>query len=210
MSDDPALILFAKSPLPGKVKTRLAPEINSAQAAVIAAELIELSLGLVTRAWPGQIELHVWPDASHPLLLELGRRFGVAIRSQGEGDLGQKMLRSLSRFNARGRAAAVMGCDVPQCPPHVLADAYAALTRGDDVIGPCSDGGYYLIGLQRARPEFFVQIPWGERQVLRQTEVNAEAYGVCLQRLELLNDIDSYQDLKQAAELVPTLSRWII
>ena len=96
---------------------------------------------LATGAWDGPVWLLAWPDADHELFLNLAGKTGIHLGVQSAGDLGAKMSDAICRFTANGRAAAVMGCDVPHCPPRQLRLANEALRRGDAVIGPSTDGG---------------------------------------------------------------------
>lgn len=196
----PALMIFAKRPVPGEVKTRLQPDYTPEQAARIAAVLIRQTVELAASSWPGAIYLCAAPDTAHPLFAELAATHRVTLRTQGEGDLGARMERALAWGIARHGAAAVLGCDTPHCPWHVLDDANTALARRECVLGPSDDGGYYLIGLAQARPELFRDMPWGGARVLALTLARAEELGIEFHLLEPLRDIDTPADLWLAAQ----------
>ena len=205
----PVLILFAKAPLPGQVKTRLLPELNPDEAAQVATELIEHTARLAEAFWPGPIVLCTWPDTDHPLFQELARTSSMTITEQESGDLGQKMNAALTPYTSVGTPAAVMGCDVPHCPADILRDAGNLLEQGRDVIGPSMDGGYYLIGLQRPLGRIFDSVDWGSNSALRTTLANALDCGVRFEHLPPLQDVDSYTDLVKVAEHFPDLRKWI-
>jgi rSAM/selenodomain-associated transferase 1 len=196
----PALMIFAKQPVPGDVKTRLQSAYTPEQAARIAAVLIRETVALAASNWPGAVYLCAAPDPRHPLFAELAARYGVALRAQGEGDLGARMERALAWGIGRHGAAAVLGCDTPHCPWEVLDDANSALARREDVLGPSDDGGYYLLGLTRPYPELFRDMPWGGARVLALTCARAEALGVEFHMLPPLRDIDTPADLWLAAQ----------
>lgn len=196
----PALLIFAKRPIAGEVKTRLQPTYTPERAARIAATLIRQTVELAASAWPGNIYLCGAPDAADPLFHELAGRFGVALRGQGGGDLGARMQRALAWGIARHGAAAVLGCDVPHCPWEILDEANAALARRDNVLGPSDDGGYYLIGLTQDRPQLFHGIPWGGARVLAATLERAQPLGLEFRLLPPLRDIDTPADLWLAAQ----------
>ena len=150
--DKPILYLFAKTPLAGKVKTRLMEKCTAEQAAQIAAVLVEETIALATSNWPGEICLCVWPDINHSIFQELTRKYGLNITLQSSGDLGVKMSAALGEGIIQKGAAAVMGCDVPHCSGAVLKEAYEALEARHNVIGPSVDGGFYFLGLYLGLP----------------------------------------------------------
>ena len=201
----PDMILFAKQPLAGQVKTRLAQVCGAERAAEIAGVLIRRTVALVADSWPGEVYLYGAPDARHPLFEQLAAELHVHLASQGAGDLGARMLRSMCQGIERRGAAAIMGCDVPQCSATALEDAYETLARGGNVIGPSRDGGYYFIGLQRPEPALFTGMDWGSDGVLNQTQARARAAGIEFHTLPPLCDIDTWDDLVSAARLDPSL-----
>lgn len=209
VNSGPGLIVFAKTPAPGEVKTRLIPPCSPEQAAGIAARLVRHSIRLATDHWPGSVQLAVWPTVEHPLFEALKREFGVELRRQAEGDLGTKMYEALRIFTDRNEPAAVMGCDVPHCPPAVLKRAYQMLRAGHNFVGPTFDGGYYLIGVSQAHPHLFQDIPWGTGQVIEQTCNNAQQLGITLHKLNKLVDLDTWDDIKQVAQHDPTVRGWL-
>lgn len=205
----PALIIFAKQPVAGQVKTRLQPHYSAAQAAAIAELLVRETVELAVSSWPGQVYLCGAPDAAHPLFRELAERFRVALLDQGEGDLGSRMQRALEYGIARHGAAAVLGCDVPHCPWEILDEANELLARGEYVLGPSEDGGYYLIGLARPLPALFADMPWGCTNVLVATLDRAHAAGVYFALLPTLRDIDTAADLWLIAQQHASLRRFL-
>lgn len=205
-SDAPILILFAKTPTPGTVKTRLQPALTPGQAVQVAELLIEQTV-LRAKSWPGPVELAVWPDQSHPLFQRLSREHGLRCRPQVQGDLGEKMAAALTAATARGRPAAILGCDVPHCPATVLKDACRRLRSGSAVLGPSSDGGYYLIGMGTGEPALFHGIPWGTDQVLQRTRERAAALDLSFYLLPVLTDLDTWAELRAARNEVGGLAR---
>jgi rSAM/selenodomain-associated transferase 1 len=205
----PELILFAKQPLPGEVKTRLLPDYSPERAAEIAAFLIRATVELAASSWPGDVALHVWPDVDHPLFQELAREFHIRLAPQAGGDVGARMLSALRAGVERHGCAAVMGCDVPHCGWDVLDLANDLLARGKNVLGPTEDGGYYFIGLQEARPELFENMPWGGNQVLPMTLARAEAAGMEFDLLAQLRDIDTARDLWLIAQKFEPLKKFL-
>lgn len=202
LSDEPALILFAKAPVAGKVKTRLMPQLSAEQATRVAERLLEESIKLAVQAWPGRVVLAVWPNAEHPFLQKMLSQYPIEWIPQAEGDLGDKMHQAMQQ---QSYPCAVMGCDVPHCPPQVLQEAYRRLQSSEAVLGPTLDGGYYLMGLQTAQSALFADVEWGTETVLTTTLSLAESQQLSFYLLPELNDIDTADDLEQARKVLPDL-----
>jgi uncharacterized protein len=205
----PALIIFAKQPIPGQVKTRLQPQYTPAQCADIAAQLIRETVELAAASWPGDVYLSGAPDTRHLLFQELAERFHVTLIEQGTGDLGARMHRALCYGIERHGAAAVIGCDVPHCDWEILDDANTELAHGHNVLGPTEDGGYYLLGLTAPRPELFTDIAWGGPTVLAATLERADALGLEFATLPALTDIDTAADIWLVARQHESLRRFL-
>ncbi len=191
----PVLILFAKCPVPGRVKTRLMPQLSAEQAAQVATQLIEQSVHLAVQAWPGPVWLLTWPNTDHELFRALSRDTRIQLGNQSPGNLGEKMHNAMGKFTEKETAAAIMGCDVPHCPLDTLRTAGDLLQQGLNVIGPSTDGGYYFIGLQQCRSKLFEGIKWGGDNVLQATLAAARGLNIEFNQLPALRDIDSFEDL---------------
>lgn len=205
----PELILFAKQPLAGQVKTRLQPEYTPQEAAEIAALLVRATVELAVASWPGEICLYGAPDARHPLFEELAREFRLQLAPQGAGDLGARMLAALREGLARRRAAAILGCDVPHCSWTALDQANHWLAQGRNVLGPTEDGGYYFIGLSAPHAGLFEGIDWGTDRVLAQTLERATSLGIEFEWLPRLRDIDTTDDLRRVSQKYPPLRAFV-
>lgn len=205
----PDLILFAKQPVAGKVKTRLQRDYAPLQVAEIAAFLIRASVQLASSSWPSQIYLYAAPDLDHPLFKELARDFHINLAGQASGDLGQKMLQAMREGIARSGAAGILGCDVPHCPWQIIEQAHEYLANGKCVLGPAEDGGYYFIGLQQAQAALFEGIAWGGDRVAELTLARARRLGLRFEMLPMLNDIDTTQDLWLAAQAFEPLRTFL-
>lgn len=190
------LILFAKTPVAGKVKTRLIPELGSEGAAELAGALIEHAVRRGVESWPGPLRLLVWPDAKHPCFDGIYRRYGIGAMLQSGDNLGARMLNALNDAYQRGAAAAIMGCDIPDCPKETYRTAHAFVAQGRSVIGPSADGGYYLIAVHPPHRECFERIDWGGSEVFDTTLKRAADAGVNLIVLQRLNDIDTPSDIE--------------
>ncbi|MEW5862344.1 MAG: TIGR04282 family arsenosugar biosynthesis glycosyltransferase [Pseudomonadota bacterium] len=190
------LIVFAKAPRPGRVKTRLARALGAAAAARLQVRLLERALASARRARCAEVELHCAPACAHPLLRRLARRYRARLRAQGAGDLGQRMHTALAEALGRRAAAVLVGSDCPALGPRELRAAFAALAGGmDAVIAPAADGGYALIGLRRSAPLLFEGIAWGGPRVLEQTRARLRALGLRWRELPQVRDVDRALDL---------------
>lgn len=198
------VVVFARAPEPGRVKTRLISELGAAGAAALHRRLVARSVYAASEAAIGPVELWCAPDASDPFFGECERRFGVSLHPQGEGDLGARMHRAFESALARGARAILVGSDIPALSGRYLRDADRELEGRDAVIGPAEDGGYVLIGLSRCHPELFRDIPWGGRDVLAQTRRRIAALRLSSSELAALWDLDRPEDLDRTPGWLPS------
>jgi rSAM/selenodomain-associated transferase 1 len=205
MSEIP-LILFAKAPIPGQVKTRLTPELTMEQAAEVAKVLLEETLKLTTRVWPSEVVLAVWPNLDDEFIQLMISRYKVGSIVQVDGDLGRKMFSAMEVSNY---PCAVMGCDVPHCSEKILLEAYQRLSNKENIIGPTMDGGYYMLGLQESNLAIFENAQWGGEDVFNASMENACVEKIYFSKLEVLFDIDTYSDLRKASESLLILSPFL-
>ncbi len=194
-----------KYPRPGAVKTRLIPALGEARACELYRALVRHTLATVdefsrTAVGAVAVEARV-ADAPDAAAARAWLGDGVAIREQGEGDLGARMERAVGVALAEGASSVVViGADCPQLTAAHLGAALAALRENEIVLGPAEDGGYYLIGLRRARPELFRGIAWSTDAVLAQTLAVVRASLAECHLLERLRDVDEPGDLGAWAE----------
>ncbi len=194
----PTLQIFAREPLPGAVKTRLAQTIGATRAMEVYAQLATrtLVLGAEARAQRivGQVELWCAGDGATPVCARWARQFDFALRAQQGADLGERMRNALESALARGEKAILIGTDCPLLDTPALARAAASLVDHDAVLIPAEDGGYVAIGL--ARPvAAFDGIAWGTPEVAASTRDRLAAAGVRWCELPALWDIDDAADL---------------
>lgn len=192
-----AILVFAKSPRPGRVKTRLAQTVGDAAALrlyrAFVADLLETLSGSGT---PVTI-CHHPPDAEAAMRSWLGGRWPFWPQ-EGEG-LGERMANALARAFGEGvEQALVVGGDLPDLPGTVFSAAFQGISRNGAALGPASDGGYYLIGFSAAafRPEVFRGIPWGTGAVRRETLARMAECGLSPAILPVWNDVDTEEDLR--------------
>jgi hypothetical protein len=194
------VIVFAKAPVPGAAKSRLAPALGAERAAALAARMLRHTLAQAVAAGVGPVELCAAPDTSHPALQDAAAYFGVALAAQGEGDLGQRMHRAFERHLADRplavqRGALLIGTDAPALDADVLRQAAAALQDYSAVFVPALDGGYALIGLQRPDVRCFAGMRWSHAAVMADTRDRLRAASVGWTELAPVADIDEPDDL---------------
>ena len=190
------LIVYAKRPLPGYVKTRLGAAIGAEQAAGVYARLLYTYLLDLLRAdlTDTQIILSVACPADVPFFAAAFPE--LAVRPQVGGDLGQRMAASFAQAFAQGADAVVLtGSDVPDLDAHLVQAAFDALETAPVAVGPATDGGYYLIGLRAPGAPLFDGIEWGTDRVLAQTEALIQARGISAVYLPEQFDVDTTDEL---------------
>ncbi|WP_233258510.1 TIGR04282 family arsenosugar biosynthesis glycosyltransferase [[Phormidium] sp. ETS-05] len=198
------LIIFTRYPEPGKAKTRLIPALGAVGAARLHRRLTESMLQrLLAAEWElgGSLLIEVWFAGGNEELMRQWLGDDVVYRSQGEGDLGERMARAFAAAFAAGmERVAIIGTDCPDLAPEIIAELFQRLRGGSLVVlGPAVDGGYYAIGLRRFLPELFQGISWSTDKVLQQTLDKANILCYDWQLLPELGDIDRPSDLWRLA-----------
>ncbi len=200
-----AIIVFAKAPVPGKVKTRLIPKIGQKKAADLHAAMVMHIVALATRSANRQVQLWCAPDATHPLFVQLQENYPVTLHIQKGEDLGRRMQHAFEQTLKNFDAALVVGTDCPAITVALMDQAFQVLCEDKDaVIAPAEDGGYVLLGLKTVYSELFTDIAWGTDQVYSQTQQRLNRLHLAWQPLEKQWDVDRPGDLQR---LVREISR---
>lgn len=195
----PGILVFLKAPVPGRVKTRLARDLGEEAACGIYRQMVERQLAALPSGWP--VEIHFSPASAYPdFAAWLGS--GYHYHPQPEGDLGRRLRSAAAAAFGRGHGNIILiGGDCPALHAEDLEETKRLLSiRADMVIGPATDGGYYLLGL-RARADsllLFEQIPWSTPDVTRLTMERANALGLEIARLEEKEDVDDLPAYRRA------------
>ncbi len=192
-----AVVVYAKAPIEGSVKTRLCPPLTADEAASLHGSLVMDQLERCRSLKGCEVILAGSPSSHHPFFKAMQARFGVSLWDQQGEDLGVRMSRTFKEGLSSGYAAlVVVGTDIPGVTAQILTQAITALRQYDVVIGPTQDGGYYLIGLRQYVPELFQHIPWSTDRVCALTCDRVAASGLSLSRLPVLRDVDTIDDLR--------------
>ncbi len=188
---------FARLPVPGEVKTRLARTIGAAAACAVHEELLEITGRTLLAAALAPVELWLDRGGTHPVIESLLAAGVCGPCRQSGADLGERMHRALCAGLRRYERVVLVGSDCPGLGRAYLARAFRALDTADAVIGPAEDGGYVLIGARRECMPLFIDIPWGTENVLKLSEAAARRAGLNLALLAPLYDIDEEADLRR-------------
>ncbi|HJS59268.1 MAG TPA: TIGR04282 family arsenosugar biosynthesis glycosyltransferase [Vicinamibacteria bacterium] len=205
------LLVFVKRPKPGEVKTRLAADLGDDGAAAVYRALAEAEIAS-TRPRGREYERRFFyapADAGTEVAAWLP---GESVAPQEGEDLGARMAAAFEgAFRAGAQRVVIIGSDVPWVTRERVKAAFAGLDAGDVVLGPCDDGGYYLLALSRPRPELFQGIAWSTSAVLQSTLERAQAHGLRVVMLEPLPDVDTLADIQRSWErLRPILPRSVV
>ena len=189
--------IFVKPFVAGQVKTRLIPSLGADVAAELAEAMYQDTRAMVRRIpWAREILTFAAP------LPKTVAKNGCEAWLQGEGDLGARLERILRRALSNSAMAIAIGSDSPGLPVQRLEQARSLLQRNDAVLGPCEDGGFYLVGLRRCPPGLFDGIGWSQQDTLSQTIARLQESGFKISLLEPWFDVDRPDDLDRLCSLI--------
>ena len=189
------LIVYLKSPEPGKVKTRLQPHYSPEEAASLYRGFIEDTVETVSsigadRCWAA----YTPADARSGIEAIFPSDWNLA--PQVGDDLGSRMLQSLNASIASGADKAILiGSDIPSLPGSHIASAISRLENADVVLGPTNDGGFYLIGIRSTLPDVFADVTWSTDNAFEQTAEGIRSKELMMSLIPPWNDIDTPEDL---------------
>ncbi len=188
----PLLLLFVKDPVPGKVKTRLGASIGHDQAVRVYQELLQYTreqaeqLAVDKIVWYGNDfpEEDLWSEVGYPRYEQVG------------ANLGLRMLHAFELGFAQGyQRVVIIGSDCAMLTAEIIAEAFDQLETFDAVLGPATDGGYYLLGMKEPLPTVFQNKQWSTETVGTDTLRDFAEAGKSVFLLPLLSDIDTEADL---------------
>lgn len=193
MATDRLLMVFAKNPQRGKVKTRLAKTVGDDKALEIYRILLDHTLAIAEKAncdktvfYSDYIEKDdMWVRAKFDQFVQNGN------------DLGERMYNAFKYAFSQGyKCVVIIGSDCLELKEHILSEAFDILKDNEAVIGPAKDGGYYLLGMRKLYRELFINKQWSKENVLRDTLLDIAKLNISMKLLPLLSDIDEEKDLK--------------
>ncbi|MBC8007969.1 MAG: TIGR04282 family arsenosugar biosynthesis glycosyltransferase [Prolixibacteraceae bacterium] len=190
-----SILIFARAPVPGDVKTRLIPLLGAHGAASLHRRLTEHALAVAHESGIGPVELWCTPSIDDAFFQRSHERFKAELHLQCEGDLGMRMLDAFENALGRSRHVLLIGSDCPSMTGADLWTAVRALRDGRDaVFCPAQDGGYTLIGLRHAMPALFDAITWGTGSVMEETRQRLRILGWRWHELPTQWDVDLPED----------------
>ncbi len=195
------VIVLAKEPVPGRVKTRLTPPYTPEQAAALAAAALHDTLAAV-RAARGVRPVLCLAGDDAPVLTRCGDCRTAPVVAQRGADLGERLAAAFADVAGDGPAVLVR-MDTPQVRPALLTAAAAALRTADAVLGPADDGGWWLLGLRRPRSGLFDGVPMSTARTGSAQLHRLQASGLHVVPAPRLRDVDTAADAAAVAALAP-------
>ncbi len=193
-----SILVFARAPVPGNVKTRLIPLLGAHGAAALHRKLTEHALAVARESAIGAVELWCTPSTEDVFFQDCRERFNAELHLQCKGDLGMRMLDAFEQALDRARHVLLTGSD---CPSMTAADMWAAVRAlrdgRDAVFCPADDGGYTLIGLTHAMPALFDAMTWGTDIVMEETRQRLRNLGWRWHELPPQWDVDRPEDYQR-------------
>lgn len=192
------ITMFAKAPVPGKVKTRLQPPLNAEEAAHLHASFLldqaERILASPPEKWTGRVSAAHNPN--HPVFLEIAK-MGVDIVPQRGTNLGDRMACALEEGLEDGfDTVTLIGSDSPTLPWSLLADSVRKLQDHDVCLAPSFDGGFVAISARKPQPSLRLPIPWSVEETLAETTKTLRADKMLVALSGFWYDVDQGEDLR--------------
>jgi hypothetical protein len=187
-----AVGVFARAPIAGQAKTRLIPRLGPRGAAQFQAALLSDTLRKLRSLSP-RLSRYLFISGGHSALFPSEENVSI-VRQRGSG-LGSRLAHAFRKLLRRHAAAVIVGTDSPLLPARLLRQACQELRACDAVLGPCPDGGYYLIGLRRFHPGMLTGVRWGTAHAFRDTLRRFLKQDMCCAILPPVADVDRPHDL---------------
>jgi uncharacterized protein len=195
----PALAVFAREPVPGKAKTRLIPLLGPRGAADFHSALVSDTLQKV----------NALGERVSPYFFLAGKKFPVSsslsdytLKRQRGADLGARLENAFHDLFKHHARALVTGTDSPLVAGRDLLRALESLHASDAVLGPCPDGGFYLVGFRRMTPGLFDGVRWGSEWAFQDMRSNLQAHGFSCELLSEVEDVDRAEDVERLKDVL--------
>ena len=191
------LVVVAKAPVPGEVKTRLYPKLTIDEATDLYRCFLQDRIKEIGRLTEIDLAISYTPEESK----EYFSRFitnGFHLFPQRGKNLGERLSNIFKdKLADKYDAVSIIDSDTPDLPRSIVQQSFQLLMSNgvDAVFGPCDDGGYYLVAMRRPQPDLFQHIPWSTEAVLAATLKRANAIGLKAELLPRWNDLDTFEDL---------------
>jgi rSAM/selenodomain-associated transferase 1 len=203
VKNENALIIIAKRPRAGHVKTRLNGHLPETKIVEIYSFLLEQTIRKLRSIKDVDTFIAYAPESAG----EYFAHFGIELIQLDESDLGAGMFKAFhSVFSAGYRKVVLIGADIPDVSPAIILNALQLLSTKDLVFGPARDGGYYLIGMRKLINEVFDKVPWSSDQTLEISLRRSKQHNYSVGFTETLSDIDTIDDVKRAGLLSSSIT----
>lgn len=191
------ILVFAKAPVAGKVKTRLIPDIGPEKANSLYQLMLEQTINTAVSSGLCRVTLVCTPDSSHPFFQYLANRYHIGLAAQQGADLGERMFNAASCSLRNAKNVILIGSDCLQMTATQLEEALCNLLQDENeiVITPAQDGGYVLLGLRRIDRDLFKGVEWGSSRVMNQTRNALQQLNWKWQQMAPLKDLDTIEDI---------------
>ena len=191
------LVVVAKEPVPGKVKTRLFPELSPEEAARLYSCFLQDRLREISALKGIDRAIAFTPEDARETFTALALD-GFELFAQRGKTLGERLNNIfLEKFDRGYDAVSIVDSDSPDLPKSIIKESFQLLSskQAEVVFGPCRDGGYYLVGMRKPYPELFRNIPWSTENVLTISLEKARKTGLNVKLLSGWNDLDTFEDI---------------
>ena len=193
-----ALIVFVKTPVKGNVKTRLQPDLAEEKIVELYKSFITEIISKCLRLKGMDMFVGCAPTKNNDFLKKLSLTYNIKTFNQRGSNLGEKIVNAFRDYFKKGyKEIVLIGSDSPTIPTAYIKEAFSELKRNDFVLGPCCDGGLYLIGAKkRVIPEIFQNITWDTSEVLNEILKRANSLRIDFSLIPFWYDVDTIEDLK--------------
>src|SRR3989338_1595047 len=193
-----ALIIFVKAPMPGKVKTRLQPHLTKDRIVRLYKSFITEIISRCIRLKGVDKFLGCAPSRQDDFLIRLSRKYKFGSFDQRGNNLGERIVGAFNDYFNKGYTDIVLiGSDSPTIPVKYIKQAFSDLRNNDFVIGPCCDGGLYLVGAKKKiMPGIFRDIKWDTGEVLNKVLGKVNSLNISYSMLPFWYDVDTIDDLQ--------------
>jgi len=196
------LIMMARAPVSGKVKSRLARTIGNRRAAGVYRNMLRTQISKLLAAKICPLELHVCAPVQHPLFMAMRRGGVVRVEQQRGNNLGSRMHHAIRSGLQRADAVILIGADVPGISVEQIRQVCTLISGQDElIIMPAEDGGYGLLAMRKVDAGLFRGVHWGSQRVCKQTVKRATQLGISYRLFSSCYDIDFQRDLARLRKL---------
>ena len=203
MRDKRFIIVFAKEPQRGKVKTRLNNDLSPERAVGLYKAFLKDTVELINK-YKNVHKIMAYHSEGNPVYLKRIAADYIFYKQKG-ASLGQRLYAAFVFAKNQGSTKTVIvGSDAPDLPPEYIETAFRKLSKHDVVFGPARDGGYYLVALKKSMRNIFLGIQWSTSRVLAESLRKAKEADQKVYLLKPWRDIDQYEDLKALRTLLKT------